>query len=216
VAAAAALFVAAVSFVKPLEPSAPPELPMLGPKAVARAAEIATAAPLADSGAMERAILARFDSAPIARVLRQRNGEPDVAGRIAGAIMRESARLRIEPSLLTAMLVTENPHLDPGTVSSQGAIGLMQVMHFHAGTFDCGSEDLWQIESNICHGASVFGRYLKRTGDVRRALLRYNGCVVSANTPNCHYYPTKVLREAGKIRRQFLLYPAGYRRSTPN
>ena len=79
-------------------------------------------------------------------------------------------------------------------MSSQGAIGLMQVMHFHAGEFDCESDDLVDVESNICHGARVFGRYLKRTGNVKRALLRYNGCVVSANTPNCHRYPAKVFR----------------------
>ena len=84
----------------------------------------------------------------------------------------------------------------------------MQVMHFHAGTFDCESDDLRQVESNICHGASVFGRYLKRTGNVKRALLRYNGCVVSANTPNCHRYPAKVIRTAGQVRRDLLAYPA--------
>ena len=58
------------------------------------------------------------------------------------------------------------------------------------------SDDLVDVESNICHGARVFGRYLKRTGNVKRALLRYNGCVVSANTPNCHRYPAKVFRAA--------------------
>ena len=42
----------------------------------------------------------------------------------------------------------------------------MQVMRFHAGEFDCASDDLVHVESNICHGARVFGRYLKRTGNV--------------------------------------------------
>ena len=83
----------------------------------------------------------------------------------------------------------------------------MQVMHFHAGEFDCESDDLRQVESNICHGAGVFGRYLKRTGNVKRALLRYNGCVVSANTPNCHRYPGKVIRAAQEVRRDLLAYP---------
>ena len=101
------------------------------------------------------------------------------------------------------------PRLETATVSSQGAIGLMQVMHFHAGEFDCESDDLLDVESNICHGARVFGRYLKRTGNVKRALLRYNGCVVSANTPNCHRYPAKVIRAAGQVRRDLLAYPAG-------
>jgi soluble lytic murein transglycosylase-like protein len=91
--------------------------------------------------------------------------------------------------------------------SSQGAVGLMQVMNFHAGEYDCDSDDLLQVEANICHGARVFGEYLKRTGDVRRALLRYNGCVTGTVTPRCGRYPTKVLRTARLVRRQLLLYP---------
>ena len=106
------------------------------------------------------------------------------------------------------MLLTENARLETGSVSSQGAIGLMQVMRFHAGEYDCESDDLIQVESNICHGARVFGQYLKRTGDVRRALLRYNGCVTGANTPNCGRYPNKVLRTARSVRYEQLRFPA--------
>jgi hypothetical protein len=62
------------------------------------------------------------------------------------------------------------------------------------------------VESNICHGARVFGQYLKRTGNIHRALLRYNGCVVSANTPNCHRYPSKVFRAARQVRRDLLAW----------
>jgi hypothetical protein len=53
----------------------------------------------------------------------------------------------------------------------------------------------------------VFGYYLKRTGNVRRALLRYNGCVTGSNTPNCRRYPSKVLRNARQVRRELLQYP---------
>jgi hypothetical protein len=86
----------------------------------------------------------------------------------------------------------------------------MQVMRFHAGEFDCESDDLLQVEANICHGASVFRSYLSRTGNVQRALLRYNGCVASSNTPNCHRYPAKVMRAAHQVRRQLLLYQASH------
>ena len=83
----------------------------------------------------------------------------------------------------------------------------MQVMHFHAGEYDCDSSDLLQVESNICHGARVLGYYMKRTGNIRRALLRYNGCVTGSNTPNCRRYPSKVLRTASQVRREVLEYP---------
>ena len=161
-----------------------------------------------DSALLERDVVTRYNYRPLAWLLRRRNGDPATAARIARAIVKEAGRLQVAPSLLTGVLLTENPRLETGTVSSQGAIGLMQVMHFHAGEFDCESDDLLDVESNICHGARVFGRYLERTGNVQRALLRYNGCVVSANTPNCHRYPAKVIRAARQVRRDLLAYPA--------
>jgi transglycosylase-like protein with SLT domain len=161
-----------------------------------------------DSGALEREVVSRYQYRPLALLLGRHTRTPGMAVRIARAIVKEAGRLHVAPSLLTGVLLTENPRLESGTVSSQGAMGLMQVMHFHAGTFDCASDDLLQVESNICHGARVLGQYLARSGDVHRALLRYNGCVVSANTPNCHRYPNKVIRTAGQVRRQLLLYPS--------
>ena len=85
--------------------------------------------------------------------------------------MKEARELQIAPSLLAGVLITENARLEPETVSNRGAVGLMQVMRFHAGVFDCDSDDLLQVEANICHGSRVFAGYLKRTKDVRSALL---------------------------------------------
>jgi hypothetical protein len=156
-------------------------------------AVIAAGAPAQASHILVRPTVAPVDSASLER---------DVVSRYS---------YRPLALLLTGVLLTENPRLETTSVSSQGAIGLMQVMDFHAGTFDCESDDLLQVEANICHGARVFGRYLKRTGNVQRALLRYNGCVVSANTPNCHRYPAKVTQAARQVRRELLLYRASFR-----
>ena len=161
-----------------------------------------------DTALLEREVVARYDYQPLARLLGRHNRDHRVVRRVARALVKEAERLHVAPSLLAGVLLTENPRLETTTVSSQGAIGLMQVMHFHAGEFDCASDDLRQVEANICHGAHVFGRYLKRTGIVQRALLRYNGCVVSANTPNCHRYPGKVIRKAREVRRDLLAYQA--------
>ena len=161
----------------------------------------------ADSAELERDLVARFEHRPLARVLGSRTRERGMAERIARAIVKEARHLRVEPSLLAGVLLTENARLEPRSVSSQGAIGLMQVMRFHAGEYDCDSSDLVQVESNICHGSRVFGLYLRRTGDVRRALLRYNGCVRGTNTPNCKRYPSKVLRNARTVRHELLRYP---------
>jgi hypothetical protein len=187
----------------------PPLRPLLAPPVVVNVLdpEAEATAPV-DSGALEQEVVSRYQYRPLAQLLGRHTRTPGMAVRIARAIVKEAGRLHVAPSLLTGVLLTENPRLESGTVSSQGAIGLMQVMHFHAGTFDCASDDLLQVESNICHGARVLGQYLARSGDVHRALLRYNGCVVSANTPNCHRYPNKVIRTAGQVRRQLLLYPS--------
>ena len=160
-----------------------------------------------DSAELERDLVARFEHRPLARVFGSRTRERGMAERIARAIVKEARHLRVEPSLLAGVLLTENARLEPRSVSSQGAIGLMQVMRFHAGEYDCDSSDLVQVESNICHGSRVFGQYLRRTGDLRRALLRYNGCVSGTNTPNCRRYPTKVLRAARTVRHELLRYP---------
>jgi soluble lytic murein transglycosylase-like protein len=160
-----------------------------------------------DSAALERHVVARFEHWPLARIFFSRTKERVMSERIARAIVKEANYLEVEPSLLAGVLLTENAPLDASARSSQGAIGLMQVMGFHAGEYDCDSDDLLQVEANICHGARVFGYYLKRTGNVRRALLRYNGCVSGTNTPNCRRYPTKVLRNARQVRRELLQYP---------
>jgi soluble lytic murein transglycosylase-like protein len=160
-----------------------------------------------DSAALEREAVQLFAHGPIARVLRRRTDNPAVADSIARALLREANRLKIAPSVLTAVLMTENPRLEPHVVSSQGATGLMQVMPFHAGEHGCASDDLLQVEANICHGARILGQYLKRNrGDMNTALLRYNGCVRSTNTPRCHRYPSKVLALAHKVRGQILSY----------
>jgi soluble lytic murein transglycosylase-like protein len=209
---AATLMLGALEFT----PSGAVETPPISALVVAGATSSAspTARPAVrpvDSAALERDVVFRYNYRPLARLLGRHSDDAATVNRIARAIVKEAGRLKVAPSLLTGVLLTENPQLETGTVSSQGAIGLMQVMHFHAGEFDCESDDLRQVESNICHGASVFGRYLKRTGNVKRALLRYNGCVVSANTPNCHRYPGKVIRAAREVRRDLLAYPASVR-----
>ncbi len=161
--------------------------------------------PLIDSTSWEREVVARYDHLPLAQILRH-SADPEIANRVARAIVKEARQLQLSPSLLTGVLLTENARLEPETVSHRGAIGLMQVMRFHAGVYDCDSDDLLQIEANICHGARVFASYLKRTKDVRLALLRYNGCVRSSATPRCRRYPSKVLHQAERIRHQLLLY----------
>lgn len=172
---------------------------------IVSAATDALPAVRADSATLESEVVARYDHLPLAQIF-SRRADPEIANRVARAIIKESRQLQIPPSLLAGVLITENARLEPETISNKGAVGLMQVMRFHAGVFDCDSDDLLEVEANICHGARVFAGYLKRTRDVRSALLRYNGCVRSRATPSCRRYPSKVLREAEHVRQQLLRY----------
>lgn len=141
----------------------------------------------------------RADVAPIERVLLQYRAEPELAREIALALVREARAVGLEPQLLLAVLLVENPWLDPTRRSDAGAVGLMQVMPLHLGEWPSCPRQLDDVQANICHGARIFAHYLRdEGGHVERALLRYNGCVDGSNTPDCHRYPERVYARAGR------------------
>lgn len=134
------------------------------------------------------------EEARVAKMLRARTSDESRVERIAAALMREGKRSNIGATLLAGVLLTENPDLQPRATSSVGARGLMQVMPFHAGHWGCPSSDLFDIESNICHGVRILADNLHHSRSMPAALLRYNGCVRGANTPDCYLYAAKVYR----------------------
>jgi soluble lytic murein transglycosylase-like protein len=134
----------------------------------------------------------------IGEVLNQYTHDRALAFRIADALMDQAEKEHIDPALLVGVLLTEDATLDPHARSSVGARGLMQVMPLHSGKWGCGSSDLFNIESNICHGVQILKEAMRSAPNTRVALLRYNGCVRGRNTPNCHTYDDKVLRHAGR------------------
>jgi soluble lytic murein transglycosylase-like protein len=140
------------------------------------------------------------DIAPIEQVLlNYRKDDPQLVRRVAVALVREARRAELEPRLLMAVLLVENPWIDPSARSFVGAQGLMQVMPFHRGNWKPCAPRLDDVDANICHGAQIFAWNLKQSkGNVDRALLRYNGCVNGTNTPDCHQYPNHVYARAGK------------------
>ena len=138
------------------------------------------------------------EEAHVASVLRNYTPDEARANRIAAALVKEGRRQKVGSSLLVGVLLTENPWLDPRATSFVGARGLMQVMPFHAGKWNCGSRDLFDIESNICHGVAVLAENLGKSKTLQKALLGYNGCVRGTNTPDCWRYPGKVFRQARK------------------
>src|SRR5205085_3422182 len=136
--------------------------------------------------------------APLARVITAYRDDQRLARRVATALVKEGRRARVSPDILLAVLLVENPWINPSARSPVGARGLMQVMPGHRGQWKACPESLDEIESNICYGAQIFRSYLQEEhGEVESALLRYNGCVHGTNTPNCRAYPTAVFARAG-------------------
>jgi soluble lytic murein transglycosylase-like protein len=156
-----------------------------------------------DSAALELVVTREYAYTPLALALARRSSHPEMADRAASAVVREATRLRLSPSLLAAVLLIENSPLDSVAVSHQGAIGMMQIMPVHLGSFGCVA-DLMSVDANICHGAGLLKHLVRRTGSVQAALKRYNGCVRGRNTPRCYRYPVRVLRTASRLRREML------------
>jgi soluble lytic murein transglycosylase-like protein len=155
-----------------------------------------TAAEIAGTSSLARGFPEGSDEAHVAGILSRRISDRTLVDRIAGALVREGRRRHVSSSLLVGVLLTENPELDPRATSTVGARGLMQVMPFHAGNWGCGSRDLFDVESNICHGVAVLADNLYRSRTLPQALLGYNGCVRGTNTPDCWKYPRTVYRRA--------------------
>ena len=141
---------------------------------------------------------------PLERYLGRYSDDRLLVRRISRAVLRESRRQQVPPSLIAAVLLTENTTLRPEAESQVGAQGLMQVMPFHAGARLCNSVDLVDVDSNICHGTLILARSLRSTSSSVAALLRYNGCVRGTNTPDCRRYPGVVLARASSVRQEIL------------
>ena len=190
----AAVLVPALAFVGPPAPA--PRSPAARPPSFGRL-EV-RAAVLAD-GARRVESFYRAQVEPVERILAVSGADPTLVRTVALALVHEGQAAGVDPRVLASVLMVENPWLDPLAESSQGALGLMQVMPQHAGRWGCASSDLTEVAANICHGARIFAAYLRQKGgDLDRALLAYNGCVRGENTPNCHLYPAHVYSRAGR------------------
>jgi soluble lytic murein transglycosylase-like protein len=135
---------------------------------------------------------------PIERVLSEYRSDDRLVRRVATALVAEARRADVPPEVLMAVLLVENTQVDPAARSIAGARGLMQIMPLHRGRFrQCANLDT--IEGNICYGAQILRENLRHaSGDIERALLRYNGCVRGTTTPNCRSYPSQVFARAGE------------------
>lgn len=118
---------------------------------------------------------------------------------IVNAAFAKGAELDIPPALILAVIAVESTFRDRA-VSRAGARGLMQVVpKWHPEQMRAigGPQALFDPRKNIHAGAHILARYLHLSrGDLRKALLRYNG---SLKNPRSRY-ADKVLRKYESLR----------------
>jgi len=116
-------------------------------------------------GALTRREAAAYDSARVAAILKSVNPALSDAElrRIGGAVMRSSEAYRLDPQLVTAVMLVESS-ARPWVRSPKGAVGLMQVMpHMVEGMELAGH--LATIESNIEAGCAILADNIRRLGE---------------------------------------------------
>jgi hypothetical protein len=128
------------------------------------------------------------------------------ADSVAFFAVREAYSRNLPPALIFGVMLTENSTFISKARSNVGAAGLMQIYGkvWLSALGKKFGRDLENDETNFKYGAFILSEYLKPKGkkgaaappatvaDLRRGLLKYNGCVRGTNTPRCHTYPSKV------------------------
>ncbi|MDP7571654.1 MAG: transglycosylase SLT domain-containing protein, partial [Myxococcota bacterium] len=92
---------------------------------------------------------------------------------IAAAVVKYSAKYRLEPSLVLAVITAESS-ARPWVRSSKGAVGLMQVMPHVVGGLPVAG-NLTSIETNIEAGCLILADNIRRLGEDRGILAYFWG-----------------------------------------
>lgn len=124
---------------------------------------------------------------------------PRKANTIVAEAIRNGKEHNLDPELILAIIAVESTFRERA-VSRVGARGLMQVMpKYHPKKVReiGGANALFDPKKNIYTGSKILVSYLaKSRGNLRRALLRYNGSLGRKSR-----YPDRVLQEYNRLKR---------------
>ena len=110
--------------------------------------------------------------------------DPEERMEILTRVQYEAARVELPPELILAVIDVES-NFDRDAISVAGALGLMQVMPFWKDEIGRPDDNLNRIDTNLRYGCTILRFYLdKESGDLRRALGRYNGSLGKRKYPN--------------------------------
>lgn len=96
----------------------------------------------------------------------------------------EATRTELPPELVLAVIDVES-NFDRYAISVAGARGLMQIMPFWLNEIGRPDDNLLHIDTNLRFGCTILKYYLDlESGDLIRALGRYNGSLGQRKYPN--------------------------------
>ncbi len=96
----------------------------------------------------------------------------------------EATRAELPPELVLAVIDVES-NFDRYAISVAGARGLMQIMPFWLDEIGRPDDNLLHIETNLRFGCTILKYYMEmESGDLKRALGRYNGSLGQRRYPN--------------------------------
>ena len=99
----------------------------------------------------------------------------------------EARRVDLPPELVLAVIDVES-NFERFALSEAGARGLMQVMPFWVDEIGRPEDNLFEIPTNLRYGCTILRYYYdKESGNLPRALARYNG------STGKRWYPDRVL-----------------------
>ncbi len=130
----------------------------------------------------------RFDAevwlTDMSRRLARHIEDPEERVRLLTLVHLEASRVDLPPELVLAVIEVES-NFDRYAVSVAGALGLMQVMPFWLDEIGRPEDNLLHTDTNLRYGCTILRFYLdKESGDLRRALGRYNGSLGKRKYPN--------------------------------
>ena len=103
-------------------------------------------------------------------------------------VQYEATRAGLDPQLVLGVIQVESK-FSKYAVSRAGARGYMQVMPFWTKLIGDGTQNLFNLRTNLRYGCTILRHYLAiERGDTSRALARYNGTLGKSR------YPDNVLR----------------------
>jgi len=116
--------------------------------------------------------------------LRKRIRDTDNRLELLRMVHMEARRANLPPELVLAVIDVES-NFDRWAISHAGARGLMQVMPFWLKEIGRPGDDLFSAQTNLRMGCTILKHYLKKeSGNLIRALGRYNGSLGSFNYPD--------------------------------